>query len=330
MEASNIFFYIFLIICNLLVLRLIIFLSKTYQLYDLPNNRKLHTKPISYLGGFLFFLSNFTYILYYKSLIFESHFLIYNLSNIFSLIFVSSLIFFTGLLDDKVDLSPLRKTFILIILISSSVTIDNDLLITKLNFEFIEKNLFLKNFSFIFTILCIYTFINASNMFDGADLQLGLYFFVIIIYLYLKSNYLNIFVPLIIPLIIFLFINFKKICFMGNNGSHFLSYVLSIFLIKFYNLGILNTVEEVIIIMLIPGLDMIRLFINRVLNNKKFFESDLNHIHHILIKSKNKYVVQLIILIFNISPIVIAEVIGSYLIGIIFGTISYFLLLRKA
>jgi len=207
--------------------------------------------------------------------------------------------------------------------------IDGDLLISKIKFNFFEQELYLKNFSFFFTILCIYIFINASNMFDGADLQLGLYFFVIITYLYFKSNYLNIFAPLIIPLIVFLIANFKNICFMGNNGSHFLSYILSIFIIKFYNLGILNTVEEVVIIMLIPGLDLIRLFVNRVLNNKKFFESDLNHIHHILIKSKNKYVVQLIILIFNISPIVVAEVVGSYLIGIIFGIISYFFLLRK-
>ena len=95
-------------------------------------------------------------------------------------------------------------------------------------------------------------------------------------------------------------------------------------------MGILSTIEEVVIIMLIPGLDLIRLFINRVLNNKKFFESDLNHIHHILTRSKNKYLVQLIILIFNISPIIIAEIIGSYLIGIIFGIFGYVFLLRKA
>ena len=94
-------------------------------------------------------------------------------------------------------------------------------------------------------------------------------------------------------------------------------------------MGILNTVEEVVIIMLIPGLDLIRLFVNRVLNNRKFFESDLNHIHHILMKSKNKYVVQFIILIFNISPIVVAELVGSYLMGIIFGMIGYFFLLKK-
>ena len=84
---------------------------------------------------------------------------------------MSSFIFLTGLLDDKIDLSPLKKTIILIILISSSVMIDDDLLITKLNFELIEKDLSLKNFSLFFTILCIYIFINASNMFDGADLN---------------------------------------------------------------------------------------------------------------------------------------------------------------
>jgi hypothetical protein len=42
--------------------------------------------------------------------------------------------------------------------------IDGDLLITKLNFELIEKDLSLKNFSYFFTILCIYIFINASNI----------------------------------------------------------------------------------------------------------------------------------------------------------------------
>ena len=142
MENLNIYFYIILISLNLLILKLIIFLSKNYQLYDLPNNRKLHTKPTSYLGGFLFFVSNFAYILYFKTFIFESHFLIYNLSHIFSLIFISSFIFLTGLLDDKVDLNPLKKTIILVILISSSVMTDGDFLIKKLNFELIEKEFF--------------------------------------------------------------------------------------------------------------------------------------------------------------------------------------------
>ncbi len=329
MESLNIYFYTILILLNIVTLQLINFLSKKYSLYDLPNERKLHVKPISYLGGTLFFLSNFTYIAYFKTLFFESHFLIYNLSHIFSLIFISSFIFLTGLLDDKVDLDPLKKTIILLIFISSAVLIDSELLISSLSFELIEKEFNLKNFSIFFTILCIYIFINAANMFDGADLQLGLYFFVLIIYLYFKSNYLNIFAPIIIPLIIFLIANFKNFCFMGNNGSHCLSYILSIFIIKFYNIGLLSSVEEVVIIMLIPGLDLIRLFIKRVLNNKKFFESDLDHIHHILGRRLNKYLVQLIILLLIIIPVIISEISGFYIIGIVFGILSYFMLLRK-
>lgn len=328
-SVNNIYLYTTLILVNLLLLRLILIISKKFKLYDIPNNRKLHLKPISYLGGLLFFSSNFFYLLYFRTFIFESHFLIYNFSHIFSLIFISSLIFFTGFIDDKLDLNPLKKTIVLIMLISSSVLIDGNLLIEKLNFEMIDKKFNLKDFSFLFTILCIYAFVNACNMYDGADLQAGLYFLIILFYLYFKSNYLNIFAPILIPLFIFLFANYKRVCFLGNNGSHFLSYILAIFLIKFYNMNILNSVEEVIIIMLIPGLDLIRLFFSRVLNDKKFFVSDLNHIHHRLIKNNSKNKVQFILLIFNTSPIIVSEITGSYFVGIIFGITAYFILMRR-
>ena len=330
LTVTNIYFYLTLILINISIFKLLIGLSNKFNLYDIPNNRKLHLKPISYLGGLFFFVSNFSFFLYYRTYLFESHFLLYNLSNVFSLIIISSLIFVIGLIDDKVDLHPLRKTIMLMVLISSAVLIDNELLIKNLNFEIIERSFNLKNFSFFFTILCIYIFINACNMYDGADLQVGLYFFIFLFYLYFKSNYLNIFTPLLIPLFIFLIANYKKICFLGNNGSHFLSYILAIFVLKFYNMNILNTVEEVVIIMLIPGLDLTRLFFSRVLNNKKFFESDMNHIHHLLFKNNSKNKVQFILLGLNLSPIIIGEISGSYLVGIIFGILIYiFFILRK-
>ena len=82
--------------------------------------------------------------------------------------------------------------------------------------------------------------------------------------------------------------------------------------------------------MLIPGLDLVRLFFSRILNNKKFFVSDLNHIHHILIKNNSKNKVQFILLVLNLSPIIIGEFTGSYLVGIIFGSIIYiFFTLKK-
>ena len=41
--------------------------------------------------------------------------------------------------------------------------------------------------------------------------------------------------------------------------------------------------EEIFIIMMVPGLDMFRLFIQRLLNKNPF--GDRNHIHHLLLKS---------------------------------------------
>ena len=167
-------------------------------------------------------------------------------------------------------------------------------------------------------------------MYDGADLQIGIYFSIIVIYLIYKSKYFLFFLPIIIPLIIFLFLNFNKIIFIGNNGSHFLGYIFSIFLIKFYNLQMLVTVEEVLILMLIPGLDLIRLFFSRVLKNKKFFHSDLDHIHHRLYKKHtNNSKVQTILFLLTSSPIIFAEIFGSYLLGIILGIFLYFLLIIK-
>lgn len=328
-NLSIVYFYLFLILINFSLIPLIKVLSIKFNLYDFPNKRKLHLKPISYLGGTFFLISHFFYLLFYKNIFFDSHNMLLNLSNIYSLIFVSVLVFFLGLLDDKIDINPLKKTILLLSLFTSAVLIDDQIVIENINFEIIQKNLNLKSFSFFFTIACIYIFVNACNMYDGADLQIGIYFFTILIYLIYKTSYFNLFIPIFIPLVFFLFLNFKKFVFIGNSGSHFVSYIIALLLIKFYNVKILESVEEVIILMLVPGLDLCRLFFSRIINNKKFFHSDLNHIHHKLLKKYTKHNVQIILFFLNLFPIILAEIIGSYLIGIIVGLISYFYIIIK-
>ena len=53
--------------------------------------------------------------------------------------------------------------------------------------------------------------------------------------------------------------------------------------------------------MCIPGLDMFRLFVERILKNKNPFKGDNNHLHHILLKNlgffKTTVLIQLLILI---------------------------------
>ena len=71
------------------------------------------------------------------------------------------------------------------------------------------------------------------------------------------------------------------------------------------NLDLINDVDTIFIIMMIPGIDMLRMFIIRVINKKNPFRPDKNHLHHLLL-TKFKYFKTIIIInIMIISPIFI-------------------------
>ena len=43
--------------------------------------------------------------------------------------------------------------------------------------------------------------------------------------------------------------------------------------------------EEIFLLMMIPGIDMFRLFVERIARKKNPFKGDRNHLHHILLNS---------------------------------------------
>ena len=54
--------------------------------------------------------------------------------------------------------------------------------------------------------------------------------------------------------------------------------------------------EEIFLILMIPGIDMLRLFILRISKKKHPFKADKFHIHHLLLLNfKNKYVLLIIL-----------------------------------
>jgi UDP-GlcNAc:undecaprenyl-phosphate GlcNAc-1-phosphate transferase len=94
-----------------------------------------------------------------------------------------------------------------------------------------------------------------------------------------------------ITLIIFLsfVLNYQGKYFLGNSGSLFISSFIGLLTIYLYNFN-LNTknsfsVEKIILIFLIPGCDMLRLFILRLSKKKSPFLGDLDHFHHLLISN---------------------------------------------
>ena len=87
-----------------------------------------------------------------------------------------------GLSEAWTDLKPLKKTIYLFIVIYIALLMDEGIIIDELHFSFIDRVFYLREASIFFTLFCIFAFINAFNMFDGTNLQAGLYSLVITIF----------------------------------------------------------------------------------------------------------------------------------------------------
>ena len=266
-----------------LVLNIFLFLnlnkiSSHLKVYDYPdNNRKIHKQAVSYVGG-LFIFINFT-LIFFLSYFEILNFQIANLN--YSIYFFSLFFFILGFLDDKKNLNPFFKLFLLLLLSYFFIKINSEAKLEELIFSFTEKSIILDFWAIPFTIFCYILFINALNFFDGLDLQAGSYtIFFLIVLNFISSN--NLILYMFIPIIFFIFYNFKGKVFLGNNGSHFIGFLISYLSIYYYNSGKIIFTDQIVLLMFLPGLDMLRLFIFRLLKKQSPFYADNNHIHHIL------------------------------------------------
>ena len=290
-------FYLFIILLNFFIFIFYKKISKIYNLFDYPdNNRKIHKNPIPLFGG-LFLVSNLFFILIYVNFS-------YNLinSNLFDNIqsynlffFITFLFYLIGFIDDKYQINHNIKFVLSIMLIILTFYLDKDLLLRKLEFSFLKLAIDLGSFSYFFTILCFLLFINAYNMLDGINGQATCYA-LFIFFLLLSKNILVPFIGiLLIPLLFFLILNFQNKSFLGDSGTLPLGYMISYIFIKLYNTEKIFFADEIFLIMSIPGYELLRLAIKRILNNKHPFLPDNYHIHH-LIGQKCKFIVKFFII----------------------------------
>ena len=142
-------------------------------------------------------------------------------------------------------------------------------------------------------------------MFDGINLQSCLYSIIIFLFIlifYLNSILINI---LLICLIAYGYLNFKNKSFLGDSGSLLLSFIIGYLFIKLYNFNIIKSSDEIVIYMLIPGIDLIRLFFIRILNKKNPLSPDRFHLHHLLLLKFSYKITLTIILSLILMPILL-------------------------
>ena len=278
-EMNN-FFLVLIIFLNVIFFYNLKKFTSILNLYDYPSSsRKIHKEKTSLLGGIIFFGVTLLFFLFDKN--FNNNLKQYHS---FTIIIPLILLFFVGYIDDKVGLSSIKKTFLFIIIIFFPIFFNGDFQISILKFSLIEKNIQLGIFSIFFTIICVFIFINSFNMYDGINGQAGIYSFVLFSYFLYKNINVNLSLAIIITLLFFLIFNFRGKVFLGDNGSIFISFLISLIIINSYNLEIINTCEEIFILMMLPGIDMTRLFIQRLLKKKNPLIADGNHFHHLMLK----------------------------------------------
>ena len=140
-------------------------------------------------------------------------------------------------------------------------------------------------------------------MFDGINMQAATYSLIIFVIFFSKDIYVHLSIILIFSLIIFLVFNFQNKMFLGDSGTHLLAFIISYVIIKSHNIEQSFSPEEIFIILSLPGLDMFRLFLLRIIKGKNPFKSDRNHIHHLVLRKMsliNTFLLIQFVIIINI------------------------------
>ena len=319
------------------ILNLFIFISfdkiNLFKLIvDKPDNfRKFHKKKIPLAGGIILFINIFFYFLilsFNKDLILNEIFF-YNFSDLSYFFSTCLLIFLLGIIDDKIDLRASIKFSLLILILIQFIFLSHGILVESIQLSFLDNPLYLGKYSFFFTLFCFLVFLNAFNMFDGINLQSSSYSFIILIYfLYLEPKTILV-IFLIIFILFFICLNFLNKSFLGDSGTLLVSFILSFIFIKLFNNQIILHSDEILIYMLIPGIDMIRLFFERIKNKRNPFSNDRWHFHHLLLNKYGYFKTIFIINLFILLPILANHAGVAKLNIIILTIVVYFLSIWK-
>ena len=289
MYPININLFIFIII--LIIFNYLIFIkykkiSSILNLFDYQKKNEKIKQKIGYpIGGIILFFN--ILIVFIFEFFFKFRIFMIEDNQLWIFFFGSFLIFLVGFFDDKFNLSPYKKLILLFLIFYFLLVFDSSLQITELRFIILSKTLYLELFSKFITVFFLLLFLNAFNMFDGINLQSGFYSIIVILFSFFFIVKINIYFFLLLFLFFFIYFNYKFNLFLGNSGSLLIAYIIGYYFIKFYNMNLIKFAEEIYIYMCIPGLDMFRLFITRIMKKKNPFKKDLFHIHHLILKKYN-------------------------------------------
>lgn len=293
---------------------------------DLPNERKVHKTAIARLGG-LGIYGGFLigYMLFGQQSI-----------QMNAILIGSFIIIITGIID---DIRPVPAKYKLLGQLAGAAVIP---FYGEIILHDISAFGFYIDFGFlapIITMIFIVGIINCINLIDGLDGLAGgiasIYFLTIgIIALLLQHTFgleLTLTFIMLGSTLGFLFHNFcpAKI-FMGDSGSMFLGYIISVIALLGFKNVTLTSFAVPCLLLAIPILDTFFAILRRLINHKPISAPDKNHFHHQLLKlnlgqCKTVLIIYFIDILFAVASIIYA--VGNTLLGTnMYGIVLYIIL----
>jgi len=328
----NYFLVILILLLNFFFIYSYQQISNFFNLFDYPDyKRKIHNEPIPLLGGFMLIINLFLILLsniFFPDLINIKFFGSINNYYFFFIVLIS--FFVIGYLDDKYKVNANVKLLLTSLLIVFLLYFNNNILLKDINFSFTNYTLHLGSFSYFITLICFLLFINAFNMLDGINGQATLYVIFIFIILILNQILPLFLLLLLIMFLFFLILNLKNKAFLGDNATLPLGFMISYIFLRSYNSSNhIFLADEIFLIMSIPGYELLRLAIQRVINKKHPFLPDNNHIHHLLIKKYKLYKTIFIIQIILATPYLTFLLSRNFLFSFFFSLIIYAMIFNR-
>ena len=246
---------------------------------DVPNERSSHKKIIPRSAGIAFVSAVLLSILLVQSGHFYEYIYVY---------LSIMIIFFIGIVDDKVDVSPRVK--FLFLFFASLLLYLNDIYISSLG-DYFGYSIYLPQWLiFPLSFFAIAGFTNSLNLIDGLDglaasVSIVIFTtFLAIGLLHEDSLMITLSSTFIAALLAFLLFNWNPAkVFMGDSGSLVLGLVVSILSIKALAY---TTPAAVLFIIAIPILDTFIVMTRRIQRGRSPFLADKNHLHHFLYRMK--------------------------------------------
>ncbi|MDZ4750493.1 MAG: MraY family glycosyltransferase [Flavobacteriales bacterium] len=278
--------------------------AKLKHLVDEPGDeRKLHRRSVPTIGGIMIFAGTIIgYCLWFPSSsagdLGQNYEVLGALQEFKFLIASMFILFFLGLKDDIIGVSPTKKLLIHLV-VAFILVMMADIRITQFwGLFFIDDKLPFW-LSVAFSVFVYIVIVNAINLIDGVDgLAAGIGFIAAMTFAFWFYGTGDLPLALLATslggsLAGFLFYNWNPAkIFMGDSGSLIIGvviYVLAVRMIEFpmdQLPGRMSVVSKPVLAMAIlayPLIDTLRVFIKRTIQGRSPFSADKNHIHHKLL-----------------------------------------------